>query len=378
MKLFSSSLLLIAAMFILASCGPNKPQDPATEIESLKKKIQEYNERILELESQLGSNEKEIAPAKAKLVVVDTLKKTDFKEYLDIQGMVDAEYNVLASPQMPGVVTSILVKIGDPVRKGQVLANLDGSTIRQGIEEVKTGLNLAQTLFEKQKSLWDQKIGTEAQFLQAKNQKEQLEERLKSLQTQLALTTIKSPVDGVVDEIKLKIGEMASPGFAGIRVVNNKSLSVKAKVSDLYAGKIKKGDPVELYFPDLDKVVKSNISYSGQTVNLTTRTITVESKLPGGSSDFRANQLVKMKINNAIRKNAVVVPTNLIQTSIDNEDYVLVAEADSSGYVAKKKVIKQGISYAGNTVVESGLSDGDLVISSGYSDIVDGQKIKIQ
>jgi len=377
MKLINRILFLLFAI-IMVSCGPKKNEDPTVEIENLKKKIQEYNERILELESNMGVKNKMDIPVKAKPVVVDTLKKIDFKEYVDIQGTVDAEYNVLASPQMPGVVTSISVKVGDQVRKGSVLASLDGSTIRQGIEELKTGLSLSQTLYEKQKSLWDQRIGTEAQFLQAKNQKEQLEERLKTLQAQLALTTIKSPVDGVVDEIKLKIGEMASPGFAGIRVVNNNSLSVKAKVSDLYAGKIKKGDPVELFFPDLDKTVKSSISYSGQTVNLTTRTIMVESKLPGGSKDFRANQLVKMKINNGTRKNAVVIPTNLIQTSMDNEDYVLVAQSDSTGWSAKKKVIKQGASYAGNTLVESGLSEGEFIISSGYNDIVDGQKIKIQ
>lgn len=369
--IFTLSLL----SFLINSCSPNKPQDPKQEIAELKNKISEYNSRIAELEASLPKDSSEQA-SKFKSVIIDSLKNTNFKEFVDIQGMVDAEFNVMASPQMPGVVSSILVKVGDFVKKGRVLAHLDGSTIRQGMEELKTGLSLATTMYEKQKSLWDQKIGSEAQYLAAKNQKEQLEERLKTLQTQLALTSIKAPVDGIVDEVRLKIGEMASPGFTGIRVVNNNSLTVRAKVSDLYSNRIKKGDPVLLFFPDLNKEVQSFISYTSMTVNQSSRTITVEAKLPHGKLNYKANQLVKLKINNGLIKNTLTVPTNVIQTSIDGEDYVLIAESVDNQWKARKKVITLGPNYNGISVIKSGLKPGDLLITTGYSDIVDGQNIK--
>ncbi|MBK7811825.1 MAG: efflux RND transporter periplasmic adaptor subunit [Saprospiraceae bacterium] len=369
---------LLAFLLLGTSCGPNKPADPATELADLKQKVTEYNSRIVELESLLSTDSTgDETIKKSKIVQIETLDKMDFNEYIELQGMVDAEFNLMASPQMPGVVTSIFVKIGDQVRKGKVLATLDGSTIRQGMEEVRTGLSLAETMYNKQKELWEQNIGSETQFLQAKNQKQQLEERLKSLQTQLNLTQITAPVDGVVDEVKLKIGEMASPGFTGIRVVNDKSLSVKAKVSDLYAGKIKKGDKVNLFFPDQNKMIQSTISYAGQTVNLTSRTVTIESKIPTGHQGIKANQMVKMKINNGIKKNSIVVPNNLIQTNIDGEFYVLVAEHVQEEWVATKKIIKPDVSYNGFTVISDGLKVGELLITQGFGDIVDGQKIRI-
>ncbi|MBK9272178.1 MAG: efflux RND transporter periplasmic adaptor subunit [Saprospiraceae bacterium] len=378
MKHKRSQWLFLAVLTIGFSCGPQKAKDPAMELAELKQKVAEYNARIAELESLVSvDSSTSNSTRKLKLVQIDTLLNQDFNEYLEIQGMVDAEFNLVASPQMPGVVQSIMVKVGDPVRKGKTMATLDGSTIRQAMEEVKTGLELAETMYQKQKDLWDQKIGSEAQFLQAKNQKLQLEERLKSLQTQLSLSQITSPIDGVVDEIKLRIGEMASPGFNGIRVVNDKSLSVKAKVSDLYAGKIKKGDKVSLSFPDLNKTIQSTISYAGQTVNLSSRTVIVEAKIPPGHIGIKANQLVKMKINNGVIKNTIVIPANLIQTTIDGEFYVLIAEKSETGWEARKKIINPDVSYNGYTVINKGLKTGEFLITQGFGDIVDGQKIKI-
>ncbi|MBK7360575.1 MAG: biotin/lipoyl-binding protein [Saprospiraceae bacterium] len=212
-----------AVIILLTACGkPTEIKDPKIRLAELKNQLKDLNAQIKELEILVAANDTSFSFSKSKLVKIDTPQKRDFKHYIEVQGIVDANNNILAAPQMPGVVTSILVKEGDLVSPGKILAVLDGATIRKGMDEVKTGLSLANTMYEKQKRLWEQNIGSEAQYLQAKNQKDQLELKLKTLESQLAMTYIKSPIQGTVDQVNLKIGEIASPGFAGVRVVNNK------------------------------------------------------------------------------------------------------------------------------------------------------------
>lgn len=371
-------VILVAALSIF-SCRQGKPKnDPALRLTELRKQVKELNDEIATLEKNLAERDTTGSQnAKAKLVSVDTLRKQNFKHFIELQGFVDARQNILVAPQMPGIVTRIYVREGDYVQAGKILATLDGSTILKGIEEVKTALQLAQTMFEKQKKLWDQNIGSEAQYLQAKGQKEQLEQRLQSMQSQLSMTYIKSPISGTVDEVKLKLGEPASPGFTGIRVVNASDLSVKAKLSDLYASKVKKGDPVKLYFPDWDKEFDSKLIYAGQTVSANSRTIQIEAQLPKVKQKFLANQVVKMKINDKEMKNVIVVPSNIIQKSIDGEDYVLVAENNGGNWYAKKKIVVVSASYNGESVISSGLNAGEAFIKTGYSEIVDGQLIQL-
>ncbi len=360
--------------FIIVSC--KQPVKPADELASLKELVKKSNDRISELEKQISSSDTTQKKAKAKKVTVDTLKLQMFKHYVEAQGIIDAELNVLAAPQMPGVVKSILVKEGDYVRAGQTLARLEASTIYQGIEELKTGISLANTMYEKQKSLWEQNIGSEAQYLMAKNQKEQLEKKLSTLSAQLDMTNIKSPVAGTIDELKVKIGEIAAPGFQGIRVVNNSKLKVKAKLSDIFASKVKKGDKVSVYLPDIDKEIQTTLSFAAQSVNSSSRTILVEANLPT-SKDYKANQAAKIKINDANVNNAIVINSNYVQRSVNGQDYILVAENIDGKLFAKKRNIETGLEYAGNTVVLKGLTKGDVVISQGYTELVDGQLIQL-
>lgn len=236
---------------------------------------------------------------------------------------------------------------------------------------------MANTMFDKQKRLWDQNIGSEAQYLQAKNQKEQLEQKLKTTEAQLAMSVIKSPISGVVDELRLKLGEMASPGFSGIRVVNDKEMKVQAKLSDSYSSKVRKGDKVIIYFPDSDASIESTISYISKTINPTTRTLMIEAALPSGKQHFLSNQAVKLKINNGTIKDALVISSNLIQRSIKGENYILVAEETNGIWYARKRNLETGVEYNGETQIKSGLKVGDQIIISGYSELVDGQLIAL-
>lgn len=371
-----SILTSLFVLFILISCQKPDPQKQAQkEMSELKETVKKSNERILELEkilAQYDTTKKE----KFKKVSLDTLRPQIFKHYIEAQGVVDAELNVLAAPQMPGVVQSINVKEGDYVYAGQTLARLDANTLRQGMEELRSGLTLATTMYEKQKSLWEQNIGSEAQYLMAKNQKEQLEKKLETLRSQIDMASIKSPVNGTVDELKVKVGEIASPGFHGIRVVNNSKLKVKAKLSDIFASKVKKGDRVSVFFPDLNKEIQTSISFASQSVNAASRTVLVEAKLPS-SKEYKANQAAKIKINDANLNNVIVVNSNYIQRSVNGEDYILMAELVDGRLTAKKRIIQTGSEYNGQTVILKGLTKGEAIISKGYTELVDGQLIQI-
>ncbi len=376
--IFRNVSLLILAVLVFTQCNKSStPQDPKAKLEELKIQAKSIQEQIKEIETLIADSDTSAIQAKSKLVNLDTLRPAEFNYFIEIQGSVDAVNNVLAAPQMPGVVTSIKVKEGDLVSVGQILATLDGATIRKGIDELRTGLSLANTMYDKQKRLWNQNIGSEAQYLQAKNQKEQLEQKLKTMESQLSMTYLKSPIQGTVDEVKIKLGEMATPGFSGIRVVNNKDMKVVAKLSDSYLGKLKKGDKVEVHFPEYDKILHSKITYLSKTINPTTRTLMLEVSLPQGKLNYLSNQAVKLKINNGTIKNALVISSNLIQKSIQGENYVLIAEQKDGSWYARKRTIETGVEYNGQTQITTGLKAGDHIINTGYSELVDGQLISL-
>lgn len=376
-----SSYAIILGMLLVFACkkpSPTNTSDPKQQLADLKQQSKDLDEQISKLEMEIQkSNPDASTVVKAKKVSVDTASKSNFKHYIELQGIVDAKENVLVAPQMPGVISAIYVKEGDIVPAGKVLASIDASAMRKGIDEINAGITLATTMYEKQKKLWDQNIGSEAQYLQAKNQKEQLELKLQTLRSQIAMASIRTPIAGTVDEVKVKLGEVAAPGFAGIRVVNAAHLTVRGKVSDLYIGKVKKGDVVDLYFPDLDRHIPSTISFAGQTVNPSSRTFIVEAHLPKIKEKLISNQIVKLNINDKVIKNSIVLSSNFIQRSIDGEDYILVAEKTDNKWYAKKRIVKTGAEYDGNTIIDSGIKPGDLIISVGYSEIVDGQLIQL-
>lgn len=368
------------AAAILTACGGGEPKDLAGKkklLSDTKLELKELQQKITTLESEIAKIDTSFkTEQKVKLVQVDTLKPSDFTHFIEVQGTVDAEDNVLAINQMPGIVTAIYVKPGDRVSKGQVMATTDGSAYERGMEAIQTGLDLAATAYEKQKRLWEQNIGSEIQYLQAKTQKETLEKQLKAQAAQLEMTKVKSPISGTVDEVRLKLGDMAAPSQAmpGIRVINTNKLVLKARLSDSYIGKVRKGDNVQVFFPDLNKTVNSVISYAGQVVNQVNRTFNIEAKLDNNKGEYAANMIAKLLINDELQKNVLVVPTNVVQRSVDGI-YVLVAEDVNGKTVAKRRTVKKGSEYNGKTVITDGLKAGDRVITFGFSELVDGQLI---
>ncbi len=372
-------VLAVMGLALLASCGQS-------ELEKKKEQLVADKAQLKKLTSEIETLEKEIAKLdtsfkveqKAKLIETTDLVPQDFKHYIEVQGNVDAEENVTVLPQQPGIVKAIYVKEGQHVNKGQIMGITETTqTMEVGLQTLQTQLDLATTAYEKQKALWDQNIGSEIQYLQAKTQKETLEKQMALQKSQVEMTKLIAPISGTVDAVNLKVGDMAigSQLMPGIRIVNNNSLSVKAKLSDNDFGKVKEGDKVELEVGDNQKPIIANVSYVQKTIDARSRTFTVEVDLSNAGNALAANMIARLKINDAIIKNAIVVPSNIVQTSVDGL-YVLVATEENGQKIARKHMVQTGVEYKGQTVITDGLKEGDKIITSGYTEVVDGQKIQ--
>lgn len=375
-------LVVIASVILFASC------ETGSDLEKKKKELADAKTSLKEISTQIAALEKEIAlmdtsakvAEKGKLIQADSLVKQEFKHYIEVQGNVDADENVTALPQQPGVVSAIYVKEGDRVTKGQLLAITETTAAMEAaIATIQTQYDLAKTAFEKQERLWNQKIGSEIQYLSAKTQKDALEKQIAAQRTQLEMTKIKAPITGTVDNVNLKIGDMAigSQLMPGIRIINNTKLSVKAKLADSDFGKIKQGDKVEIEFPDINKSTVTTVNYVSKTIDPRSRTFEVETKINNTSNEYAANMIAKLKINDAIYKNVLLVPSNIIQKS-EEGTYVLTAESEGGKVVAKKNMVKTGANYNGRTIIEEGLSEGQRIITFGYTEVVDGQAITLK
>lgn len=372
----SNILIITAIATILASCSAKKEglEGKKEELAALKAQQVENDKKIKALEIEIGKlDPKKTTEAKVKPVSIDTLNAETFKHYVELQGSVDAKNNVMVTPKTGGVIVAMYVKEGDAVKAGSVIGKIDNSILIESIEELKTSLSLANTLYEKQKNLWDQKIGTELQYLQAKNNKESLEKKLATLNTQLSQTNIVSPMAGVVDLVNVKVGEMASPGVGVVRVVNLSNLKVSAKVSDVYAASVKKGDEVIIKFPDLKKEYKARITFVSTAVDPLSRTFTIEANLPS-DRDIKPNMMAQVQINDATRKNALAIDQNYVQ-STEKGNVVYVAVTEGNKKVAKAREVKTGLSYNGKVEILSGLSAGEALITLGYQEVSDGQPI---
>ena len=372
----SNILIITAIAAILASCSAKKEglEGKKEELAALKAAQVESAKKIKELEIEIAKlDPKKTTEAKVKPVSIDTLNAETFKHYVELQGTVDAKNNVLVTPKTGGVIVAMYVKEGDAVKAGSVIGKIDNSILTESIEELKTSLSLANTLYEKQKNLWDQKIGTELQYLQAKNSKESLEKKLVTLNTQLSQTNIISPMAGVVDLVNVKVGEMASPGVGVVRVVNLGNLKVLAKVSDVYAASVKKGDEVIVKFPDLKKEFKARITFVSTAVDPLSRTFAIEANLPS-DRDIKPNMMAQVQINDATSKNALAIDQNYVQ-STEKGNVVYVAVTEGNKKVAKAREVKTGLSYNGKVEILSGLSAGDALITLGYQEVSDGQPI---
>jgi len=359
---------------LVAGCSATSSDDKKDQLAKLKTDQANISKQIKKLEDEIAKENPGEKVLKAKEVMTKTIAPRPFNHYVQTQGIIESEENVQVSAKSAGIVTQVYVREGEQVSKGQTLAQIDNSLVSRGIDEIKASLELANTVYNRQKNLWDQKIGTEVQYLQAKNNKESLERRLASLNEQNDMTKIKAPISGVVDAVDVKAGQNIAPGMPAVRVVNNSDLRLNANVSEAYVSKIKKGDKVIVTLPDLNKDIEAKVTFVGRNINQLSRTFAMEADLPS-SPDLRPNMSAVIKVVYESYPSAITVPVNVVQ-DINGEKVIYVTEAKGDLTIARKRVVEvQGV--FDDLAQVTGVKAGEEIISTGFQGLTDGQNIKV-
>lgn len=367
---------------IVAACGGSEGdknlEAKKTELDKARAQLQAVRGKIIQLEKEISELDPEFARQNTKAILVSTFiaKREPFEHKVEVRGAVESRKNVFLSAQTGGEIKRINVKEGQRVSQGQTLIELDADVIRRSIAELKTSLELATTVYEKQSKLWEQKIGTEVQYLQAKNNKVSLENKLSTAYAQLNLAMIKAPFDGTVDQLPSRVGEMASPGVPLIRIVSTDEMFLRTDVSERFIGRFKAGDKVDILFPLINKTVSTVISSVGQVINEENRTFEVEAKLPKVNFVVKPNQVVVLQLLDYVNEEALAVPTRLIQKD-EIGQYIYVVEKRESGSIARKVYVVAGTTSNKETEITEGLQGDEQIVDRGFRELTEGVEVMI-
>ncbi len=365
-------MVILAAIIFFTACSSDKK----AKLDKMKAEYEKLGNDIKSLENEIkstGGNTDSVGGTKLPYLEI---KKTTFSHYIEVQGRVDGEENVIATSQMLGVVTKVNVKEGDKVLKGQVLAELDNGMVTQTLNQMNSQLVFLTDLYNRQKALWDQKIGSEVQYLSAKNNKESMENQIKTLKEQVDMYKIVSPISGTIEEAPVKVGQSMAPGLVAFRVINFSRVKIVSDVSEVNATKIKQGNEVKITFPDDNKTFDAKIDFTSRYISPMNRTFQIESYVKPGEIEYRANMMAMLNILDYRNIEAYVIPANLIQKD-SKSLFVWVAVKKDKGYIALKKEITQGRSYNGLTEILTGLSEGDILLTSNLFDLEENQKVEL-
>ncbi|MBS1641692.1 MAG: efflux RND transporter periplasmic adaptor subunit [Bacteroidetes bacterium] len=388
-----SQIIFISASITLAACGAKQQDSLAgkkTELEKLQKQQIETADKIKQLQTDIAKLDTSATKNDiAKLVSTTALTTQNFTHYIDLQGRIDADNISYVTPRLGGgQVKELLVKKGDFVKKGQLLVKLDNAVIKksytaakQSLETIKTQLNFAKDIYNRQNNLWKQGIGTEVQLLTAKNNVETLttqlkasEDNLKTMQEQVDATNVYSDVDGIADEVNVKVGEFFN-GQGQIKIVNTQTLKAVVDVPENYSDRVNKNSKLIIVLPDINKTYNNiSVSFLSKTINALSRSFTLEGRLPYDGI-IRPNQVAQVKIEDYAAKNTITVPVNTVGTD-EKGKFVYIAIKEGNKLLARKKQITVGELYNDLIEVKTGLNAGDQLITDGYQNLYDGQALK--
>ena len=374
MKTIKLSITGVAVLVLIFSCTGNKQ----AQLSKLKEQQTTISDKIKILEGDLSKEKKDtLNPGKFKFVGLKAVSSNTFDHFIRVEGKLDGDQNAAVFAEAPGTVSSKFADVGQKVVKGQVLAQIDDQQYRSQMQGLETQYKFATDLFDKQKRLWDQKIGSEVQYLQSKTNKESFEKQISSLKQQVDKFKIKSPIDGTIEECNIKVGGFVSPDprLAAYRVLAFRNLKVSAEVSEAYSAKVRLGDKLLVSFPDINKQIETKVDFVSKYINPVNRTFMIETKLPDGINDLKANMIAIIQINDYHTDSAIQVPMNVIQTD-PTGSYVYVVRSKEKYNAAFKQPVILGNSYNGVAEVLKGLEVGDKVISAGYQELVDGEFVR--
>lgn len=364
---------------LLAGCGSNSVEEMTwpESLEDKKALLKEKRNTLAEAEKDIARLEEEIATLQPdaerqkRLITTQKVMRGDFKHFVELQGTVQSDEIVNVSSEVPGRLLQLAVEEGQNVNRGQLIGKIDLEQVDKQIAELEKSIELAKEVYDRQKRLWYQNIGSEIQYLQAKNNKERLEKSLETIRYQKTKSNIYAPISGVVEMVNLKAGEMASPGLPIVTLLNTSKVKVVAEVPETYLTSVKKGEQVGIKFPALNKEEQARISLIGKTINPANRTFNVEVNMNNTSGLLKPNLLALMLLNDHVEKNAVTIPLEVVQQESGGKFFVFVKE----GEVAKKVYITTGKSYEGNIVVQEGLKGGEELIIEGARSVSDNEPV---
>ena len=382
------NFILNLSIILVISCGPKNSKSTeeilaTNDYTLIQKRKGEIKTQINDLKFELNrlDNVLEKIDTDKNLFLVSAikLKYKNFSHYLNFQGSLDTDQNVVIYPELPGLLKNIYVKQGDKVKKGQIIAKISDNGLTDQLEQLKLQRNLAKTTFERQKKLWDQKIGSEIQYLQAETNFKGLEKKISQMRDQEGKTRILAPFDGTIDDVIADIGSNLAPGLTPIfRIINIEQMKVSAEIPEIHIPYIKQNKNVKIYVPILDKQILGKISSVGNFINPNNRSFSIEIKLLNKSNELKPNMTVSLEINDYQNKSAILIPSKDILEDEEGNFYVYKLVIDSNeNYKSNKVMIQKGKSYNNMTEIKSGLKENDLIINDGLRQVEDGQIVKV-
>ena len=366
------SQLFIAVVLagLLSACSNGGNDNSQAKLDELRAQRAQLDAQIKELESKLlATTDKQSAIP----VSVMRVAETELPHIIDVKGTVESKSTVMLSSMMPGRITNVYVSSGQVVRAGQVLAEVDNEAIKRGIEEVKVQLDFARTLYEKQKRVFEQKAGSEIQYLTAKNQLDALERRMESLREQLAMSRITAPRSGICDNVTAKVGEMAAPGMPLMMLVNMSDVRVIVDVSEAFVSSINVGDKATIAFTETPETITTTIKSVSKVLNPLNRTFRLEIPLSKVPATVKPNATCRVAINDVTIPKGLAVPLSSVQRDAAGS-YVMTVQDNN---VVKRKNIETGITYGALVEVKSGISVDEQIIDKGVTTVADGQLVKV-
>lgn len=378
------TLTIILTLLVLAACQQSGTDQWPDDLEGKKALVKEKRTALKELQADINLLKEEILEMDTtqqeesrRAVKIDTIRPEDVSRFVEIQSVVEADDAVMASSETGGRITNMSVREGQNVRKGQLIASVDMESVNKQIDELETALTLAEDVFQRQSKLWEQNIGSEIQYLQAKNNKERIEKSMETARFQLTKANVYAPIGGVVDMSMKEAGEVAGPGEPIVKIMNTYKVKVIANVPERYLPVVKRGQMVEVHFPALNEDRTLRISTVGRTINPANRTFEAEVELLNKQGIFKPNLMAIMKLKDFEATDAVAIPLVLVQQEVTGKNYVYVKGDGSEGAYAKKIYVETGERSDGNVIITEGLKFGDQIIIEGSRGLAENELIEL-
>ncbi len=386
----STSTMFLLIITLMSACGSQDESSVSAiisngDLEQIRAKKKELTQELTSLEDEIALLDAAIGEQagnkKLSLVTTHKASVTNFDHFVELQGDVTTEQNVLIYPEAAGTLLRVYVKKGQRVNKGQLLASIDDGGMSSQLMQLETQLSLAETTFKRQERLWKQEIGTEIQYLQAKANYESLENNVKQFKAQLSKYSINAPFSGIIDDIIKDQGTVvgpAGPGSEVFRIVNLSDMYIEVAVPETYISNVTKGKAVKVYFPILDRTVDSKVRQTSNFINPNNRSFTIEVPVPNPDGKIKPNMTAKVNINDYNNPEAILIPQSIISENAEGEQYAYIAaEIKDDIGIAHKYIITTGKTQGDFVEVLSGLKAGDNVIEEGARNVKDNQQVKI-